>query len=159
MSRLIARPKLLLAAIAAASLSFIPPAPNVGSVPKKSAAGGPNVVVSDGPLRVTAVSLERRPRGPADAGGDFSQCTYRVSVENVSGKVMRGYALRSQTVEGPPSVGVVYFDADRQTLRPGESKAEVMTHMLPEAATVESLSVTVGYVNFDDGTTWGPGQE
>ena len=159
MSRLIARPKLLLAAIAAASLSFIPPAPNAGSSSKRSAAGGPQVLVSDGPLRVTAVSLEKRPRGPANAGGDFSQCTYRVSVENVSGKVVRGYALRSQTVEGPPSVGVVYPDADRQTLRPGESKAEVMTHVLPETANVENLSVTVGHVNFDDGTTWGPDQE
>jgi len=161
MSRLFARPKVLLAALAAAGLSFIPAAP------EKAEAGPPKVVVadslpmevvSDGPLRVSLVAVEKG-SGFTTPQGVLHTYTYRVSVENVSGKVVRGYALRSVPVTGPASVGLVYPDADRQTLGPWEKKVEMLVHTFPDWAASGSLRVTVDYVNFGDGTTWGSNQE
>ncbi len=111
------------------------------------------------PLRVRVISVERE--SPVIAGRHGNVCLYRykVSVENVSGRVVRGYALDSETVTRPSSTAHIFPNVDLQTLRPGESRVETLEHALPAGADAGELRLTLEFVNFADGTTWGPKQE
>ena len=143
-----ARSLILLAAsgVVAAAVSCAPAAPEAGG--------------ESGPLRVSVVSVEREPQPGFNTGhGVFRECRYKVSVENVSGRTVRGYALRSETMTEPPAGDTIYPDVDRQTLRPGESATETLDFIVPASSPDAGLRLTVEYVNFDDGTTWGSGRE
>jgi hypothetical protein len=109
------------------------------------------------PLRVRVLSVEKE--SPVAARrGKVCAYRYRVSVENVSGRVVRGYALHSETLTAPGSAALVYPDVELQTLRPGESRVETVEHVLPAGAEAEGLRLTLEFVNFADGATWGPNQ-
>ncbi len=111
------------------------------------------------PLRVRVISVEKESPVIAGRRGNFCFYRYRVSVENVSGRVVRGYALDSETLTSPSSTARIFPDVDLQTLRPGESRVETLEHALPAGGGGEGLRLTVEFVNFADGTTWGPKQE
>ncbi len=111
------------------------------------------------PLRVRVISVEKESQVIAGKQGDFCFYRYRVSVENVSGRVVRGYAFDSETLTRPGSTAHVFPDVDLQTLRPGESRVETLEHALPASGVEEGLRLTLEFVNFADGTTWGPKQE
>jgi hypothetical protein len=119
----------------------------------------PSIDEQAAPLRVRVISVEKESPVIAGRRGNFCFYRYKVSVENVSGRVVRGYALDSETLTRPSSTAHVFPDVDLQTLRPGESRVETLEHALPADAGTEGLRLTLEFVNFADGTTWGPKQE
>ena len=107
------------------------------------------------PLRVT-VSPNKR---PPNSKVSFEH--YLVTVENVSGKTVRGYSLgrtcncRSwDRDDNPLPLGISYTNPlpERQTLRPGESQ-----EMPFDVSSKDSVPmVWVDLVHFAGGANWGP---
>jgi len=111
---------------------------------------------SAAPLQVRVISVERHRSALFDTRhGTFAAYVIKVSVKNVSGKTMQGYSLRGGV---GALAGSTFPYPERQTLRHGESGEEVMLMPLPADYRPFGLEVSVEFVNFSDGTTWGPNQ-
>ena len=110
------------------------------------------------PLRVT-ISPNKLP-----ANSKVSFEYYLVTIENVSGKTVRGYSLGhacecrgwdSDDNPYPPDINYMNPSPERQTLRPGESQ------VMPFPADLLSSrgskpTVWVDLVHFQGGANWGP---
>jgi len=104
---------------------------------------------SNAPLRINVLSYDSSdPRTP--------EIIYEVT--NVSAKPIRAYTVSQETLRGTEkSEGSVLSDLDLSAavLQPGQYSTESITYQ-PLSEKPSQVTLSVDFVEFADGTTWGP---
>lgn len=100
------------------------------------------------PLRLEVLGVDNYPLNPPDKAHPKLLNTIRMRVDNIDGRFVRGYAIVFQsekTTNVSPTVLVRLLERGRSNTFPTSSRAEWPSRVL----------VSVDYVEFADGTSWG----
>lgn len=102
----------------------------------------------DAPLRITSIKTKW-------AGGDHSGVELYIVVENFSEKAVSSYTTRDDNdVEGTRACMLMSAPSPGKVLRPGQSEGRSTWRHYSTVS--ETLARKVDFVEFADGTTWGP---
>jgi len=78
-------------------------------------------------------------------------------VQNKSGKEIRAYAINSQTATNTQQNGLSQFmNLTRRSELWHPTEVRAIEFSDPQVGQIESIRLTIDFVEFDDGTTWGP---
>lgn len=116
-------------------------------------------------LKTPDIFVEKQEGSPilissAYAESNALKPSYGYSITNVSNKTIRAYAIQSEVFFGSENakesgVDLVHLIRQPQLLTPNESRQKTGGNRSTYSQEVNKIVLSVDYVEFDDGTSWG----